>query len=161
MIVKLFSLDKMINFTFSLRIRLVDLLILCVPAHIFTNRVMYARQQMLQFCVCLFSFKERAWPGISCDNLTAWGHWLNPTLCIIMSLCSFASLVDRACGPSRENPNAVWGDRDVKAHLKSCNNILTDIESINSERKLLLALAGESTGKVIFSVIERRLTCKS
>ena len=78
-----------------------------------------------------------------------------------MSLCSFASLVDRACGPSRENPNAVRGDRDVKAHLKSCNNILTYIESINSERKLLLALAGESTGKVTFTVIERRLTCKS
>ena len=84
-----------------------------------------------------------------------------PTLCIIMSLCSFASLVDRACGPSRENPNAVRGDRDVKAHLKPCNNILTDIESIDSERKLLLSRAGESTGKVIFSVIERRLTCKS
>ena len=104
---------------------------------------MYARQQMLQFCVCLFSFKERAWPGMSCDNLRAWGHWLNPS------------------GPSRENPNAVRGDRDVKAHLKSCNNILTDIESIDCERKLLLALAGESTGKVTFSVIERRLTCKS
>ena len=70
-----------------------------------------------------------------------------PTLCIIMSLCSFASLVDRACGPSRENPNAVRGDRDI--------------ESIDSERKLLLSRAGESTGKVIFSVIERRLTCKS
>ena len=69
-----------------------------------------------------------------------------------MSSCSFASLVGRACGPSRENPSAVRGDRDVKAHLKSCNN---------SERKLLLARAGESTGKVIFSVIERRLTCKS
>ena len=79
----------------------------------------------------------------------------------MMSLCSFASLVDRACDPSPENPNAVRGDRDVKAHLKSCNNILTDIESINSERKLLLACAGENTGKVIFSVIERRLTCKS
>ena len=78
-----------------------------------------------------------------------------------MSLCSFASLVDRACAPSPENSNAVRGDRDVKAHLKSCNNILTDIESIDSERKLLLARAGESTGKVIFSVIERRLTCKS
>ena len=196
----------MINFTFSLRLRLADLLILYAPAYFFTNRVMYARQQMLQFCVCLFSFKERAWPypgcqrlfyfllrakrasnaakpakrltftpairqrasgtrvawpGMSCDNLTPWGHWLNPTLCMIMSLCSFASLVDRACGPSRENPNAVRGDRDVKAHLKSCNNILTDIESIDSERKLLLARAGESTGKVIFSVIERRLTCKS
>ena len=151
----------MINFTFSLRLRLVDLLILYVPAYFFTNRVMYARQQMLQFCVCLFSFKEFAWPGMSCDNLTAWGHWFNPTLCIIMSLYSFASLVDRACAPSAENPNAVRGDRDVKAHLKSCNNILTDIESIDSERKLLLARAGESTGKVTFSVIERRLTCKS
>ena len=161
MIVKLFSFDETINFTFSLRLRLVDLLILYAPAYFFTNRVMCARQQMLQFCVCLFSFKERAWPGMSCDNLTAGGHWLNPTPCIIMSSCSFASLVDRACGPSRENPNAVWGDRDVKAHLKSCNNILTDIESIDSDRKLLLARAGESTGKVIFSVIERRLTCKS
>ena len=84
-----------------------------------------------------------------------------PTLCITMSLCSFASLVGRACSPSRENPNAVRGDRDVKAHLKLCNNILTDIESIDSERKLVLSRAGESTGKVIFSVIERRLTCKS
>ena len=79
----------------------------------------------------------------------------------MMSLCSFASLVDRACDPSPENPNAVRGDRGVKAHLKSCNNILTDIESINSERKLLLARVGKNTGKVIFSVIERRLTCKS
>ena len=78
-----------------------------------------------------------------------------------MSLCSFASLVDRACDPSPENPNVVRGDRDVKAQLKSCNNILTDIESIDSGRKLLLACAGENTGKVIFSVIERRLTCKS
>ena len=78
-----------------------------------------------------------------------------------MSLCSFASLVDRGCDPSPENTNAVRGDRDVKPHLKSCNNILTDIESINSERKLLLACAGERTGKAIFSVIERRLTCKS
>ena len=68
----------------------------------------------------------------------------------MISLCRFASLVDRACGPSRENPNAVRGDRDVKAHLKSCNNILTDIESIDSERKLLLARVGENTGKVIF-----------
>ena len=70
-IVKLFSFDKMINFTFSLRLSLVDLLTLYAPAYFFTNRVMYARQQMLQFCVCLFSFKERAWPGMSCDNLTA------------------------------------------------------------------------------------------
>ena len=145
MIVKLFSFDETINFTFSLRLRLVDLLILYAPAYFFTNRV-YARQQMLQFCVCLFPFKERAWPGMSCDNLTAGGHWLNPTLCIIMPSCSFTSLVDRACGPSRENPNAVRGDRVVKAHLKSCNNILTDIESIDSDRKLLLAR--ESTGKV-------------
>ena len=70
-IVKLFSFDKMINFTFSLRLRLVDLLTLYAPAYFFTNRVMYARQQMLQFCVCLLSFKERTWPGMSCDNLTA------------------------------------------------------------------------------------------
>ena len=112
--------------------------------------------------LCLFVFFQRA--------RVAW-HVLRqsygmrtlayPTLCIIMYLCSFASLVDRACGPSRENPNAVRGDRDVQAHLKPCNNILTDIESIDSERKLLLSRAGESTGKVIFSVIERRLTCKS
>lgn len=65
-----------------------------------------------------------------------------------MSFCSFASLVGGACGPSPENPNAVQFvdlkncDRDVNAHLKLCN-ILTDIESIDSERKLLLARAGE------------------
>ena len=79
---------------------------------------------------------------------------------------SFASLVGGAYGPSPENTNAVQFVnlkdcvRDVKAHLKSCN-ILTDIESIDSERTLLLARAGESTGTVIFPVIERRFTCKS
>ena len=78
-------------------------------------------------------------------------------------MCSFASLVGGAYGPSPENPNAVQFvnlkdcDGDVKGHLKSCN-ILTDIESIDSERKLLFALAGESTGRVIFSVIDRRFT---
>ena len=103
---------------------------------------------------------------MSYDNLTAWGHWLNQTLCIKISLCSFASLVGGAYGPSPEIPNAVQFvnlkdcNRDVKAHLKSCN-ILTDIESIDSERRLLLARAGESTERVIFSVIERRFTCKS
>ena len=51
MIVNLFSFDKMINFTFSVRLRLVDLLVLYAPAYFFTNRVMYARQQMLQFYV--------------------------------------------------------------------------------------------------------------
>ena len=79
---------------------------------------------------------------------------------------SFASLVGGAYGPIPENLNAVQFvnlkdcDRDLKAHLKSCN-IPTDIESIDSERKLLLARAGESTGTVIFPVIERRFTCKS
>ena len=33
-------------------------------------------------------------------------------------------------------------DRDVKAHLKFCN-IVTNAESVNSERKLLLARAGK------------------
>ena len=79
---------------------------------------------------------------------------------------SFASLVGGAYGPIPENPNAVQFvnlkdcDRDLKALLKSCN-IPTDIESIDSERKLLLARAGESTGTVIFPVIQRRFTCKS
>ena len=53
-----------------------------------------------------------------------------------MSFCSFASLVGGACGPSTENP------RDVKAHLRSCN-LVTNTESIDNERKLLLARAGE------------------
>ena len=59
------------------------------------------------------------------------------------------SLVGGTCGPSRENPNVVHFvylkkncDRDVKAHLKFCN-IVTDAESVNSERKLLLARAGK------------------
>ena len=52
------------------------------------------------------------------------------------------------CGPSTENPNVVRlldlknCARDVKAHLKFCN-ILTNVESVNSERKLLLARAGK------------------
>ena len=65
-----------------------------------------------------------------------------------MAFCSFASLVGEMCGPSPENPNVVrfldlkYCDRDVKAHLKFCN-ILTNVESVNSERKLLLAPAGK------------------
>ena len=61
---------------------------------------------------------------------------------------SFASLVGGTCGPSPENPNVVHfvdlknSDCDVKAHLKCCN-IVTDAESVNSERKLLLAHAGK------------------
>ena len=53
----------------------------------------------------------------------------------------------RACGTSCENPNVVDFvelkdcTRDVTAHLKSCN-ILTDVESVNNERKLLLTRAG-------------------
>ena len=65
-----------------------------------------------------------------------------------MAFRSFASLVDEMCGPSPENPNVVrlsWVkkncDRDVNAHLKFCN-ILTNVESVSSERKLLLARAG-------------------
>ena len=60
-----------------------------------------------------------------------------------MAFCSFSSLVG---GPSPENPNVVRlldlknCARDVKAHLKFCN-ILTNVESVNSERKLLLARA--------------------
>ena len=38
-------------------------------------------------------------------------------------------------------------DRDVKAHLKFCN-IVTNVESVNSERKLLLARA--VSGSVAF-----------
>ena len=66
-----------------------------------------------------------------------------------MAFCSqFASLVGGTCGPSPENPNEVHFvdskncDRDVKAHLKFCN-IVTNAESVNSERKLLLARAGK------------------
>ena len=68
--------------------------------------------------------------------------------CVIMAFCSFASLVGGTCGPSPENPNVVHfvdsknSDRDVKAHLKFCN-IVTDAESVNSERKLLLGRAGK------------------
>ena len=65
-----------------------------------------------------------------------------------MAFCSFASLVGGTCGPSPENANIVHfvdsknSDRDVKAHLQFCN-IVTDAESVNSERKLLLARAGK------------------
>lgn len=68
--------------------------------------------------------------------------------CVIMAFCSFASLVGGTCGPSPENPNVVHFvdlkncDRDVKAHLKFCN-ILTNVESVNSERKPLLVRAGK------------------
>ena len=52
------------------------------------------------------------------------------------------------CGTSPEIPNVVHFvdlkncDRDVKAHIKFCN-ILTNVESANSERKLLLAHASK------------------
>ena len=65
-----------------------------------------------------------------------------------MAFCSFASLVGGTCGPRPENPNVVHFvdlkncDCDVKAHLKFCN-IVTNVESVNSERKLLLARAGK------------------
>ena len=65
-----------------------------------------------------------------------------------MSFFSFASLLGGgACGASSENPNVADFvelkdcTRDVTAHLKSCN-ILTDVESVNNERKLLLTRAG-------------------
>ena len=86
-----------------------------------------------------------------------------------MSLFSFASLVGGACGPSPENPEVdkfVYVkdcDRDVKAHLKLCK-ILTNIESIDSKRKLLLTRAGKYHGIIFFLIyffwyrcIERRL----
>ena len=151
----------MINFTFSLRLRLCRFINI-IRASIFFYKPSHVRTATNVAILCLFVFFQRArvaWHVLRQSySMRTLAH---PTLCIIMSLRSFASLVDRACGPSRENPNAVRGDRDVKAHLKPCNNILTDIESIDSERKLLLSCAGESTGKVIFSVIERWLTCKS
>ena len=65
-----------------------------------------------------------------------------------MGFCSFSSLVGEMCSPSPENPNVVRlldlknSARDVKAHLKFCN-ILTNVESVNSEQKLLLARAGK------------------
>lgn len=65
-----------------------------------------------------------------------------------MAFCSFASLVGGTCGPSPENPNVVHFvdlkncDRYVKARLKFCN-ILTNVESVNNERKLLLVCAGK------------------
>ena len=68
--------------------------------------------------------------------------------CVRMAFCSLASLVGGTCGPSPENTNVVHFvdlkncDRDVKAHLKFCN-IVTNVESVNSERKLLLAHAGK------------------
>ena len=75
-------------------------------------------------------------------------HEMIVASCVIMAFCSFASLVGGTCGPSPENPNVVHfvysknSDRDVKAHSKFCN-IVTDAESVNSERKLLLARAGK------------------
>ena len=74
-----------------------------------------------------------------------------------MSFCSFASLVGGVCGPSPENPEVeefVYVkacDRDVKAHLKLCK-ILTNIESIDSERKLLLTRAGKYNGIIFFLI---------
>ena len=59
----------------------------------------------------------------------------------MVAFCSFYSLVGEMCGPSPENLNVVGFldlkncDRDVKAHLKFCN-ILTNVESGNSKRKL-------------------------
>ena len=64
--------------------------------------------------------------------------------CVMMVFCSFVSLVSGACCPSPGNKNvAHFVDcksciHDVQAHLKICN-ILTNVESVNSERKLLLA----------------------
>ena len=76
-------------------------------------------------------------------------HEMIVASCVIMTFCSFVSLVGGTCGPSPENPNVVHfvylnknSDRDVKAHLKFCN-IVSDAESVNSERKLLLARAGK------------------
>ena len=66
----------------------------------------------------------------------------------MIAFCSFSSLVGEMCGPSPENPNVVRlldlknCARDVKAHLKFCK-ILTNVESVNSERKLLLARTGK------------------
>ena len=74
-----------------------------------------------------------------------------------MSFCSFASLVGGACGPSPENPEVdkfVYVkdcDRDVKAHPKLCK-ILTNIESIDSKRKLLLTRAGKYNGIIFFLI---------
>ena len=68
--------------------------------------------------------------------------------CVMMAFCSFVSLVGGACYPSPENKNVVhFVDckscvRDVKAHFKFCN-ILTNVESVNSERKLSLACASK------------------
>ena len=59
--------------------------------------------------------------------------------CVIMALCSFASLVGGTCCPSPENPSIVHfvdsknSDREGKACLKLCN-ILTNVKSVNSER---------------------------
>lgn len=70
------------------------------------------------------------------------------SFCVVMAFCSFSSLVGEMCGPSPENPNVVRlldlknCARDVKAHLKFCN-ILTNVESVNSERKLLLDRTGK------------------
>ena len=50
-------------------------------------------------------------------------HEMIVASCVIMALCSFASLVGGT-------------------HLEFCN-IVTDAESVNSERKLLLARAGK------------------
>ena len=73
-----------------------------------------------------------------------------------MAFSSFASLGGGTCGPSPENTNVVHFvdlknyDRDVKAHLKFCN-IVTNVESVNSERKLLLARAGKWSVAFLFN----------
>ena len=54
MIVKLFSFDKMINFTFSLRIGLVGLLILYVPAYFFFYKPSHVRTATNVAILCLF-----------------------------------------------------------------------------------------------------------
>jgi len=63
-----------------------------------------------------------------------------------MAFCSFSSLVGEMCGPSPENPNV------VRLHVlkivlvmwkHTFCNILTNVESVNSERKLLLARTGK------------------
>ena len=68
---------------------------------------------------------------------------------VVMAFCSFACLVGGTCGPSPENPNVVLHfvdlkkcDCDVKAHLKFCN-ILSNVENVYGETKLLLARAGK------------------
>ena len=64
--------------------------------------------------------------------------------CVIMAFFRFASLAGGTCGPCSGHPNVFHFvdlkncDRGLKAHLKCCN-ILSNVESVNSERKILLA----------------------